>query len=86
MLSRSARSELLRVGDGRSKDLLLIPMPQNGFTVPYLKSVLGQAKGYLRPLQQDIPLVGREADADSEKVRSSHKFTWVLEATWWRSL
>ena len=74
--------ELLRVGDGRSKDLLFIPMPENGFTVPYLKSVLGQAKGYLRPLQQDIPLVGREADADSDKVRSSHKFTWVLEATW----
>ena len=42
--------ELLRARDGRSKDLLLIPMPQNGFTEAYLKSVLGQAKGYLRPL------------------------------------
>ena len=64
--------ELLRLGDGRSKDLLLIPMPQNGYTVPYLKSVLGQAKGYLRPLQEDIPLLGKP-DADfSDKVRSSN--------------
>lgn len=60
--------ELLRCGDGRSKDLLLIPMPQDGFTVPYLKSVLGQAKGYLRPLQRDITLMDRQADADSDKV------------------
>ena len=78
--------EILRVGDGRSKDLWLIPMPQNGFTVPYLKSVLGQAKGYLRPLQQDIPVASRQADAHSDKVRSPHVFTWVLEATCWKSL
>ena len=63
---------LLRAGDGRSKDLLLIPMPHNGYTVPYLKSVLGQAKGYLRPLPEDIPLLGKP-DADfSDKVRSSN--------------
>ena len=60
--------ELLRSGYGRSKDLLLIPMPQDGFTVAYLKSVLGQAKGYLRPLQRDITLMDRQADADSDKV------------------
>lgn len=47
-------------------------MPQNGYTVTYLKSVLGQAKGYLRPLQEDIPLLGKP-DADfSDKVRSSN--------------
>ncbi|CAH3186259.1 unnamed protein product [Porites lobata] len=47
-------------------------MPQNGCTVTYLKSVLGQAKGYLRPLQEDIPLLGKP-DADfSDKVRSSN--------------
>ena len=46
--------EILRSGDGRTKELILIPMPNTGFSVPYLKSVLGQAKGYLRPLQKDI--------------------------------
>lgn len=60
--------ELLRSGYGRSKDLLLIPMLQDGFTVAHLKSILGQAKGYLRPLQRDITLMDRQADADSDKV------------------
>ena len=46
--------EILRAGEGRSKQQLLIPMPTNGFIVSYLQSVLGQAKAYLRPLQRDI--------------------------------
>lgn len=41
---------------GRGKDLMKLPMPASGFSVEYLKNVLGQAKGYLRPLQGDIPL------------------------------
>lgn len=32
-------------------------MPPSGFSVEYLKSVLGQAKAYLRPLQKDIAYV-----------------------------
>ena len=46
--------KILCVGEGHSKQLLLIPIPPNGFSVSYLQSVLGQAKGYLRPLQRDI--------------------------------
>ena len=49
---------------GRSKDLIKIPMPSACFSVEYLKSVLGQAKAYLRPLQGHIPL------KDHEKVRN----------------
>ena len=49
---------------GRSRDLMQIPMPSAGFSVDYLKSVLGQAKAYLRPLQRNIPL------KDNEKVRN----------------
>ena len=49
---------------GRSRDLMQIPMPSAGFSVDYLKSVLGQAKAYLRPLQGNIPL------KDNEKVRN----------------
>ena len=46
--------EVLRTVDGRSKDLICIPTPASGISVPFLKSVLGQAKGFLRPLQKDI--------------------------------
>ena len=49
---------------GRSRDLMQIPMPSAGFSVDYLKSVLGQAKAYVRPLQGNIPL------KDNEKVRN----------------
>ena len=49
---------------GISRDLMQIPMPSAGFSVDYLKSVLGQAKAYLRPLQGNIPL------KDNEKVRN----------------
>ena len=44
-------------------------MPSNGFSVGYLQSVLGQAKGYLRPLQRDIEMDTRqEGVASPEKV------------------
>ena len=49
---------------GRLRDLMEIPMPSAGFSVDNLKSVLGQAKAYLRPLQGNIPL------KDNEKVRN----------------
>jgi hypothetical protein len=49
--------QLLRNSEDRGKELLKIPMPASGFSVDYLKSVLGQAKGFLRPFQKDIVLV-----------------------------
>lgn len=36
--------EILHVTEGQSRELLLIPMPPNGFNVTYLQSVLGQAR------------------------------------------
>lgn len=48
----------------RLRDLMQIPMPSAEFSVEYLKSVLGQVKAYLRPLQGNIPL------KDNEKVRN----------------
>ena len=63
--------QLLRNSDGRGKELLKIPMPASGFSVDYLKSVLGQAKGFLRPLQKDIVLVvGDSASSSSNSDRS----------------
>ena len=46
--------KILCVGEGWSRQLLLIPMLPNGSSISYLQSVLGQAKGYLWPLQRDI--------------------------------
>ena len=59
--------ELLRNSEGRGKELLKIPMPERGFSVDYLRSVLGQAKGFLRPLQKDIVLVGASSSSNSER-------------------
>ena len=50
--------QLLRNSEGHGKDLLKIPMPAGGFSIDYFKSVLGEAKGFLRDLQKDIVLVG----------------------------
>ena len=61
--------EILRAGEGRSKQLLLIPMAPNGFSVSSLQSVLGQAKGYLRPLERDIVMETRQGGiASPDKV------------------
>ena len=59
--------QLLRNSEGRGKELLKIPMPVSGFSVDYLRSVLGQAKGFLRPLQKDIVLVGASSSSNSER-------------------
>lgn len=74
--------EILRTGDGRSYDFILIPMPSTGFSVPYFKSVLGQAKAYLRPLQKDIVLCNDTCNDDSSKVRDQcfRKLTVQWEA------
>ena len=48
--------EILRTSDGNSKTLINVPCPPMGYDVNFLKSALGQAKAFLRPLQQDIKL------------------------------
>jgi len=45
--------ELLRPNP-HSKKLLVIAVPPNGFTIPYLKDVVGQAKLYVRPASKDL--------------------------------
>ena len=45
--------EILRT-ERNSKELHLLPVPPEGYNSEYLKSILGQAKGYIRPLQKDI--------------------------------
>lgn len=52
--------EILRTSDGNSKTLIDVPCPPVGYDVNFLKSALGQAKGFLRPLQQDLTLDATE--------------------------
>lgn len=47
--------EILRTAERSSTMLVAVPVPRvDGYTVAYLKSVLNQAKGYIRPVQRDI--------------------------------
>ncbi|KAF6738325.1 hypothetical protein FQA47_007876 [Oryzias melastigma] len=52
--------ELLRIsGSTRTRNLGLIPCPDNGYTVGYIRSPIcgiGQATIYIRPLQKSIPV------------------------------
>lgn len=46
--------ELLRTSQESNRNLEVIPSPPSGYTVSYLKGVVGQAKIYVRPLQKDL--------------------------------
>ena len=54
--------ELLRTNERNSRSLDVIPPPPSGYTVEYLKSVAGQAKIYIRPLQKDLDLAPAEGE------------------------
>ena len=43
-------------GGGGQRKLLLIPLGPYGYTVPYLKGVVGSGLVYIRPLQADLDL------------------------------
>ena len=46
--------ELLRTCEGGSRELEVVPIPSNGYTVDYLKAIIHSAKLYIRPLQTDL--------------------------------
>jgi len=48
--------ELMRTSDRGNRSLAVIPCPSSGYTIAYLRSVAGQAKVYIRPLQKDLDL------------------------------
>ena len=54
--------ELLRTEEGCPRELAVIPIPDGGYTVDYLKAVVHNAKIYIRPLQTDLSLDPRPAD------------------------
>ena len=55
--------ELLRSSQRNNRNLEVIPPPPSGYSVSYLKGVVGQAKIYIRPLQQSLdtsPIEGED--------------------------
>ena len=60
-LAEGGGFEILRTTENSSKVLCTLPLPPGGYTVPYLKSVLGQARGFIRPLQKDLSLQEQRA-------------------------
>lgn len=58
--------ELLRSSQW-GKVLDVIPMPPSGYSVPYLKGIVGQAKIYVRPMQQNLSLKINDTDSDEVK-------------------
>ena len=55
-LSSGGGFELLRTPNGNSKELVVIPPPSGGYTVSHLKSIMGQAKVYIRPMQRNLSM------------------------------
>ena len=47
--------EIVR-SSGNRRSLELVAIPPMGYTVPFLKEILGQAIGYIRPLQKNLDL------------------------------
>lgn len=71
MLSDVGGYEILRTGERGNRQLMLIGIPPGGYTVAYLKSTIASAKGYIRPLQRDIPLnAAIITDPSQTQVRS----------------
>lgn len=69
-LENTGGYELLRTAAGGVGMLQLIKSPPNGFTVEYLRAVVGSAKIFIRPLQQDLDMVCVESE-----VRLLYRFT-----------
>ena len=55
-LGEAGGYEILRKQEGNTKQLMQIPHPPKGFTVQFLKTALGQAKAFLRPIQRNLQL------------------------------
>ncbi len=48
--------ELMRTKQNNNRELCVIPFLSGGYTAEYLKSIVGQAKVYIRPMQKDLSI------------------------------
>ena len=60
--------EIMRSVVGSCKLLEVLLVPPGGYNVPYLKSCLLQAKGYIRPIQKQLSLEPLSEKDDSFAV------------------
>lgn len=67
--------ELLRAQEGGGKLFSAIVVPQAGYSVGYLKTVVHNAKIYIRPLQRDLSL---EPDNDEVHVYAETNMLMVF--------
>ncbi len=67
--------EIMRTISGSCKILEIVPVPPGGYNVPYLKSVLSQAKAYIRPIQKHLslqPLSSKEVSSHVSRDCTSY--------------
>lgn len=66
-LAEGGGFEILRTTENSSKMFCTLPVPPGVYAVPYLKSVLEQVRGFIRPLQKDLRLQKQGAFQVSSK-------------------
>lgn len=57
--------ELLRTKQNNNRELCVIPPPSGGYNAEYLKSIVGQAKVYIRPIQKNLSTTPLNDDSDT---------------------
>ena len=74
-LAEGGGYELLRTKPNTNRELCVIPPSPAGYTVDYLKSMVSQAKIYIRPIQKDLslkPVDEGSCEVGNQKQRSSN--------------
>ena len=61
-LAEGGGFELMRSDEGCPRELVVLPIPDGGYTIDYLKAIVHNAKIYIRPLQTDLSLDPCPAD------------------------
>ena len=63
--------ELMRTQQNNNRELCVIPSLSGGYTAEYLKAIVGQAKVYIRPIQQDLSTSPMSDDSEVSVSRNS---------------
>ena len=63
---------------GNSKQLDINPPPAGGYNITYVKSIAGQAKVYIRPLQQELSMTISDGGDTISRVHVSSIFCMCM--------
>ena len=64
-LGEGGAYELLRTKQNSNRELCVIPPPLGGYNAEYLKSIVSQARVYIRPIQKDLSTAPLTDDSDT---------------------